>query len=340
MKTSLLILLLGVQLQSICSLITPRNAIDVHREWQAWKLQHGKHYSRRQGLQEEYFRKKIWLNNKEKIERHNQQFDKGLVTYSLAMNKFGDMLSHEFASMMNGLKVPNNKTRRGITYVEPANVNVPDSFDWRDEGAVTDVKDQGQCGSCWAFSTTGAIEGAHFRATGELVSLSEQQLVDCAGGYAEEGCNGGWVDRAFEYVEDIGGIDTESSYPYHARDERCHFDKSNIGAKVLDFVDIPSGDEDALQSAIATQGPVSVGIQADLDDFMFYKEGVYNNPKCTEDGIDHAVLAVGYGDDDGEEYWLVKNSWGTAWGESGYIKMARNEGNMCGIASYASYPID
>jgi len=274
------------------------------------------------------------------IERHNQQFKKGLVTYSLAMNKFGDMLSHEFASTMNGLKVPNNKTRRGITYVEPANVNIPDSFDWRDEGAVTEVKDQGQCGSCWAFSTTGAIEGAHFIATGDLVSLSEQQLLDCAGDFEEHGCKGGNVGRAFEYVEEIGGIDTENSYPYHAKEESCKFDESNIGAKVLDFVDIPSGDEDALQSAIATQGPVSVGIQANLTDFQHYKNGVYNNPQCTQDGIHHGVLVVGYGVDNGQEYWLVKNSWGKGWGDDGYVKIARNQGNMCGIASHARYPID
>jgi len=340
MKTALLVFLLGVQIQTLWSLIHPSNAIDFHREWQAWKLKHGKQYSRRQGLQEEYFRKKIWLNNKDMIDRHNEQFDKGLKTYSLEMNKFGDLLNHEFVSMMNGLKIPTNRTRRGITYIEPANVNIPESFDWRDEGAVTEVKDQGQCGSCWAFSTTGAIEGAHFRATGKLVSLSEQQLVDCTKSYGEQGCSGGYVDKAFQYVEDQGGIDTESSYPYHARSEKCHFNKYNVGAKVLNFVDIRRNDENALKSAIATQGPVAVGIQANLTDFQFYKHGVYNNHQCTEKEIDHAVLAVGYGVDNGEEYWLVKNSWSTGWGDRGYIKIARNKHNMCGIASQASYPVD
>ena len=176
--------------------------------------------------------------------------------------------------------------------------------------------------------------------SGKLVSLSEQQLVDCTKSYGEQGCDGGWVDNAFQYVEDQGGIDTESSYPYHARSEKCHFNKYNVGAKVLNFVDIRRNDENALKSAIATQGPVAVGIQADLNDFQFYKHGVYNNPQCTEKEIDHAVLAVGYGVDNGEEYWLVKNSWSTGWGDRGYIKIARNKHNMCGIASEASYPVD
>jgi len=337
MKTAIFVLLLGIQLQSILS---SDDLID--REWETWKLKHGKSYgaARHYGwhqANEEKFRKSIWINNKAKIENHNQQFYQGLKSYTMNMNQFGDLMHHEFVSMMNGYKKSSNKLK-GMSYIEPAHVSIPESVDWRDEGIVTEVKDQGHCGSCWAFSTTGAIEGAHARATGDLVSLSEQQLVDCATKYGEQGCNGGDMDLAFQYVKDNGGIDTEDSYEYDAMDETCHFDPSNVGATVTGFVDIPSDDEDALKSALATQGPCSVGIQADNEDFMFYSGGVYRNSECTADGIDHGVLVVGYGDDNGDQYWLVKNSWGKGWGDHGYIKIARNEDNMCGIASDASYP--
>jgi len=281
--------------------------------------------------------KNIWIKNKEMIERHNEQFYQGLKSYTLAMNKFGDLMHHEFTSMMNGYKRSSNK-KKGIAYIKPAHASIPDSVDWREEGIVTDIKDQGQIGSSWAFSATGAIECAHAIATGDLVSLSEQQLVDCCTDCEEAWCNGGGMDAAFEYVKENGGIDTEESYEYDAVDEQCHFNPNNVGATVSGFVDLPENDEEALKSAIATQGPCSVGIQADNDDFMFYSAGVYRNSKCTAAGIDHGVLTVGYGDDNGDEYWLVKNSWGEDWGDEGYIKIARNENNMCGIAADASYP--
>merc|ERR1712198_545592 len=210
---------------------------------------------------------------KAKIENHNQQFYQGLKSYTMNMNQFGDLMHHEFVSMMNGYKKSSNKLK-GMSYIEPAHVSIPESVDWRDEGIVTEVKDQGHCASCWAFSATGAIEGAHARATGDLVSLSEQQLVDCAIKWGEHGCKGGNRDLAFQYVKDNGGIDTEDSYEYDAMDETCHFDPSNVGATVTGFVDIPSDDED----------------------FMFYSGGVYRNSECTSDGIDHGVLVVGYGD--------------------------------------------
>ena len=147
------------------------------------------------------------------------------------------------------------------------------------------------------------------------------------------------MDMAFMYVENWGGLETEVAYEYHARDEMCHFHPSKVAATIHDYVDIPYNDEEALKSALATVGPVSIAIQAGLNDFMFYKDGVYMNEECSESGIDHGVLAVGYGEDaDGGEYWLVKNSWGEAWGDEGYIKIARNKDNMCGIASAASYP--
>jgi len=229
----------------------------------------------------------------------------------------------------------------------PEHIKAPDSVDWRKEGAVTPVKNQGQCGSCWAFSTTGSLEGAHFRLTNKLVSLSEQQLVDCSAKFHNDGCNGGLMDNAFDYIKSIGGLDTEEEYPYHAKQAKCHFNKAHVAATCTGYVDVKSGDEDALRDAVATVGPVSIAIDATEDKFMLYKDGVFVDDGCSngDEDLDHGVLVVGYGNDattmkgDSMDYWIVKNSWGPEWGEAGYIRMARNLKNMCGVATKASYPL-
>uniref|UniRef100_A0A2P2HWT1 Cathepsin L1-like n=1 Tax=Hirondellea gigas TaxID=1518452 RepID=A0A2P2HWT1_9CRUS len=260
----------------------------------------------------------------------------------MKMNHFGDLLHHEFIGMMNGYRNPSNASQlyEGANFVEPdGDVIMPHTVDWRKKGAVTPVKDQGQCGSCWAFSTTGSLEGQHFRQTGELVSLSEQNLVDCSSQFGNEGCNGGLMDNAFQYIKANGGIDTEDGYPYMGIDEQCEFKKSDVGADDTGFVDIKSGNERALKKAVATVGPVSIAIDASQPSFQFYHNGVYNEPQCSPDNLDHGVLAVGYGSEDGEDFWIVKNSWSETWGDEGYIYMARNRDNMCGVASQASFPL-
>ena len=148
------------------------------------------------------------------------------------------------------------------------------------------------------------------------------------------------MDNAFQYIKDNGGIDTEESYPYEGEDDKCRYSPKNKGAWDVGFVDVESGNEDALVEAIATQGPCSVAIDASHESFQFYSHGVYRDEECSPDNLDHGVLAVGYGvDRHGQDYWLIKNSWGTSWGDQGYVKIARNEGNMCGVASSASYPL-
>lgn len=307
-------------------------------EWEAFKMHHKKAYSNEI---EEKFRMKIYLENRHRIAKHNKNHEE----YKLAMNKYGDMLPHEFKSRMNGFRADlKNHTLHlltAVSFIEPDNFVAPASIDWRDKGAVTPVKDQGQCGSCWSFSATGSLEGQHFRKTGKLVSLSEQNLVDCSMGekYQNEGCNGGLMDNAFRYIKDNGGIDTETLYPYEAKDDKCRYKKSDKGADDKGFVDIPEGREDKLKKAVASVGPVSIAIDASHESFQFYSKGVYYDKDCSSTDLDHGVLIVGYGTEDGQDFWLVKNSWGPTWGENGFIKMARNKDNHCGVASSASYPL-
>ena len=182
------------------------------------------------------------------------------------------------------------------------------------------------------------MEGQHFRKTGRLVSLSEQNLIDCTS--AVDGCKGGTAKAAFMQVKKEGGIDTEESYPYHAEQEVCHFDRRFVGATDVGYGTIKAFDEFLLKLAVATVGPISVAIDSSHSSFQFFdKTGVYYEPNCSSTDLDHAVLVVGYGSENGQDYWLVKNSWGTDWGDNGYIKMARNRNNHCGIATEAVYPL-
>lgn len=308
-------------------------------EWTEFKLKHGKKYETRI---EEEFRMKIFLQTKHEIAKHNAEYELGLHTYTLGMNKFGDMLRHEFTEMMNGFDMNSTVSRQnGSTFITPANVVIPAEVDWRKKGAVTPVKDQGMCGSCWAFSSTGSLEGQHYLKTGVLTSLSEQNLVDCSRKYGNGGCSGGFMSAGFLYIKDNHGIDTEASYPYEAKDDICRYSPKTVGAIDTGYVGIPMGSEEKLKEAVATVGPVSVAIDASRTSFMLYRSGVYCDVKCSSVFLDHAVLVVGYGTDEKtkEDYWLVKNSWGTVWGDKGYIKMCRNKMNHCGIATTAVYPL-
>lgn len=307
----------------------------LQKAWTTFKAHHGKAYD---GLAEEYCHINIFKEKLKKIENHNYLYDMGLKSYKMGINQFSD-LDHSEIVNHKGLKQTfRNISRRSSAYLLVNTVDIPKTVDWRRKGYVTPVKNQLACGSCWAFSATGSLEGQYFRKSGKLLSLSEQNLVDCSKNSGNEGCKGGLMDNAFGYIEENGGIDTEESYPYQGVALSCRYKAENNGVTVTGYMDIESGKEDALTNALATIGPISVGITA-KESLFAYQGGIYEETNCTADGLNHGVLAVGYGSEDGQDYYIVKNSWGPFWGEAGYFRLARNKNNMCGIASLASFPL-
>ena len=255
------------------------------------------------------------------------------LTYKLELYNF------EYKSNENTF-VPRLECHNCLNNIK--DIELPESIDWRESGAVTIVKNQGDCGSCWSFSTTGSIEGSWAIKYNKLYNLSEQMLIDCSGNYGNKGCDGGLMDNSFKYVID-NGLCSENDYPYAAERDFCKSGLCKIRVKVRDYSDIKSNDEDLLKKVVAKQ-PVSVAIQANLSSFHYYKSGIYQDDNCGTQ-LDHGVLIVGYGTDKQLEldYWIVKNSWSPQWGENGYIRILRNynksDSGMCGIAVQPSFPI-
>jgi len=284
---------------------------------------------------DESYRKLVFVSNLRKITKHNDEHAQGWHTYTLAMNEFGDLTNEEFFTKYTGYRGPQNDYLRSKNLVNLSNVTAAASVDWETKGAVTPVKNQGQCGSCWSFSTTGAVEGAWFVAKNALVSLSEQQLMDCSKDEGNQSCEGGLMDQAFEYAIKKGGLCAETEYPYKARDENSCKTCKTV-ATISKYTDVAKTEAD-LEKAV-TLTPVAVAIEADQDSFQFYSTGVLTGDCGTQ--LDHGVLAVGYGELDGTKYWKVKNSWGSTWGMKGYILIQRGntqQGGQCGIHMAASY---
>jgi cathepsin L len=264
----------------------------------------------------------VFKEKMDEIFEHNS----GNHSWTMGINQFSDLTAQEFERIHLGYIHRPNRVRN---YADFSGVEAPNDIDWTTKGAVTPVKDQAQCGSCWAFSTVGSTEAAHFFKSGSLVSLSEQQLVDCSGSYGNQGCNGGLMDNAFKYyLGKGGGAATETSYPYTAKDGSCK--SFTVAATIAKYTDVPEKDEDSLKTALAST-PVSIAV--DARKWQSYRGGVFTG--CTGSvQLDHGVLAVGYTSGDS---WKVKNSWGSSWGEQGFIRL-KIDSNECGLANAASWP--
>ncbi|KAL9245580.1 hypothetical protein vseg_019215 [Gypsophila vaccaria] len=317
--------------------------LNADHHFSVFKAQFKKQYS---SQEEQEHRLGVFKSNLRRAKRH-QALDPSALH---GITKFSDLTPKEFKNKYLGLK--RGTSRNKLKLLAHANKaptlptdDLPQDFDWRDKGAVTPVKDQGSCGSCWSFSTTGALEGAHFLATGELVSLSEQQLVDCDHqcdpneyNSCDAGCNGGLMNNAFEYILKAGGVERELDYPYTGRDGTCRFDKSKIAAKVSNF-SVVSTNEDQIAANLVKNGPLAVAINAVF--MQTYIGGVSCPYICTR-RLDHGVLLVGYASAGysiirlkEKPYWIIKNSWGANWGEEGYYKICRGR-NICGVDSMVS----
>ncbi|MQM16060.1 hypothetical protein Taro_049013 [Colocasia esculenta] len=317
-----------------------RTEDEVKLLYEGWLVKHGKAYN---GLGEKDRRFEIFKNNLRYVDEHNRPENNH--SYELGLTRFADLTNEEFRAGYLGVKPGQKRPPRlarapSDRYRVADGEDLPEKVDWREKGVIAPVKDQGSCGSCWAFSTIATVEGINKIVTGDMITLSEQELVDCDTAF-NQGCNGGLMDYAFEFIINNGGIDTEDDYPYKGRDGRCDPLRKNAKVVSIDsYEDVPVNDELALRKAVANQ-PVSVAIEAGGRNFQLYKSGVFDGLCGTE--LDHGVVAVGYGTDNGKDYWIVRNSWGEKWGEGGYIRMERNiassTSGKCGIAIEPSYPI-
>ena len=314
----------------------------VEQMWNHFEVEFGSHMPATSKSEAE--RKNQFVAKLEDIIAHNQDPSS---TYQKGINQFSAMTEEEFRAhfYLDQIKEEQHCSATDKRQsVKKSNIaDAPSFWDWRDHNGVSPVKDQGHCGSCWTFSTVGALEAHSLVKYSTFDSLAEQQLVDCAQAYDNHGCNGGLPSHAFEYIEAAGGISTEVDYPYYAQDRECKVDSDTFALTVSGgSVNITEGDEDELLLALFAHGPVSIAFEV-VDGFSDYKSGVYTSDVCKNGSSDvnHAVLAVGYGTcpKTGLDYWIVKNSWSTKWGDNGYFKIQRGV-NMCGVAQCNSFPND
>ncbi|XP_074313087.1 cysteine protease XCP2-like [Silene latifolia] len=302
----------------------------LHDLFNSWMSKHERRYN---SLEERLLKFEVFIDNLKHIDQRNKE----ISNYWLGLNEFADLTHVEFKNKYLGLKVAETRRELSEDFVYRDVASIPKSVDWRKKGAVAPVKNQGQCGSCWAFSTVAAVEGINQIVTGNLTSLSEQELVDCD--ISNNGCSGGLMDNAFEFIVANNGLHKEEDYPYLMEEGRCEAKKDIEVVTISGHQDVPENDERSLLKALAHQ-PISVAIEASGRDFQFYSGGVFDGHCGTT--LDHGVAAVGYGSTKGSDYIIVRNSWGAKWGEQGYIRMKRNNGRpegMCGIYKMASFPL-
>ncbi|KAH3786615.1 hypothetical protein DPMN_164722 [Dreissena polymorpha] len=309
--------------------------VEMDLEWIEYKKVHNKTYD---GVKEEMVRRLYWEDTLRFIREHNLRNDRGEVTYTVGENQFADMAEDEFEkTMLRGLIVPEEGAE-----VYPEALTEPDPYasleiDWRQRGVVTSVKNQGSCGSCWAFSALGSLEAIMVKNRGRTTDLSEQELVDCTKGrYGNYGCGGGWMTNAFKYIRNARGVSTEKCYPYSGQDGTCR-SRRCIGASIRGYRNVGKS-EHSLASSLSRVGPIAVAADCSDRGFTLFRKGIYYNPNCQANHLNHAMVAVGYINSSAGNYWIIKNSWGTKWGDKGYVYMAKDKGDTCGLRNLASYP--
>jgi C1A family cysteine protease len=297
-------------------------------------------------LDEENLRRKVFFDTLETISLHNQKFDDGNVTFQMGINQLADMTFDEFMKM--------NEISRGVMlvvyspleHIVDDETEVPSSFDWRDYGLEMKIRDQKDCGACYAIAAVSALESQIFIKTGNLTELSVQEVLDCAGDYDAFGCEGGAEFRVFDYIRDNGGISSEADYPFVGRSSQnssqnssCQSSSfSKVSINITGYAAVPWRDEDILKQAIAKTGPIVASMNLSYESFMRYSSGVFYQENC-EPQTNHVVLLIGYGEENGTAYWTIQNSYGESWGESGFMKISRNSDGNCGIDSELFYPV-
>ncbi|XP_067687211.1 cathepsin L-like proteinase isoform X2 [Haliotis asinina] len=323
--------------------------VSLDERWVEFKLKNNREYKG----DVEVVRRSLWERKVKDIERHNREADQGQETYWMQETQWDDMTYDEFTAYHHGEDVDFNSAHRvkranrngtgdcfneevwassANPYAYNTSDGLPDRVDWSQKGYVTSVKNQGRCGSCWAFAAVGALEGQQYKKNKKSVNLSPQYLVDCSSPQGNRGCSGGLPTKAYAYVI-LKGIATDKSYPYRGVAGACKSRSSiTIGLNIKGFKTLRS--DAKLKNALAYIGPISVGIQTGPR-MQSYKRGVFND--CSGD-VNHAVLVVGYTTHNNVPVWKVKNSWGPGWGEGGYFYLPRNKENACMISQFASYP--
>lgn len=300
------------------------------QEWITFKNQYRKAYK---DQAEELLRLKIYLQNKVLVAAHNAKFSSGKETYEVRLNQFADMLVVESTARRNAPEPPKHRQLK-LTFPNIFK-SLPKTVDWRLKGAVTPVKNQGDCESSWAFGAVGALEGQLAIKQGKLIPLSTQNMIDCIKENA--GCKSGSPLVAFDSIKRRGGVQTEADYPYNGKQNACRFNAAKA-IKIKGVFSIQENEGNFI-NALANVGPIAVMIDTKNSLFRFYHRGIFSSPNCSTGKGDLSALAVGYGTEGKTNFWIVKNSFGQEWGENGYFRMARNGQNLCGIASYASYPL-
>ncbi|KAJ8983092.1 hypothetical protein NQ317_007134 [Molorchus minor] len=305
---------------------------DLEKLWKEYKIKFDKNYS----SHHDATRKMAWLENLSKIKEHNTEAERGIHSYYIKENELMDLSTQAYLQKM--VKLTMSRHRK----VDPEQVGgifemlyqIPEEINWIEKGFKTPTYNQKDCGSCYAFCIAGTIQGQIFKQTEKLVPLSVQQIVDCSIPFGNYGCGGGSLRNTLRYLENVGGFMAYSDYPYVSRQQKCHFDKHRAIVNITSWSVLPARDERALKIAVANIGPIAASINASPHTFQLYHSGIYDDPTCTSNHVNHAMLIVGYTKD----AWILKNWWGRHWGENGYMRLRMNK-NRCGIANYASYAL-